>query len=226
MKSIKKLYCLAVLFFTLCIATKAQLLKTAFTEGGSLNYLGLDFSKTKVILEVTNPRTLKEAVYSSMNLLIIQEPKKYELEKAFRKNRMRHEFEAVNKNYEKINPEEILSRDEADFMRLKPADIDSVVSQLDFSGEFGSSSILEGIGVLFVVEAFKKERQDKKATPLAAVWVTFIDIDHKKVLLTERVEAKATGGLSFRNYWASAIKSLIDDIGDKKYAEWKAKYGS
>ena len=48
----------------------------------------------------------------------------------------------------------------------------------------------------------------------------------KKILMTERIESEVAGGIGFRNYWASAIKNLIDDIDKKKYDEWKKKYGS
>ena len=44
--------------------------------------------------------------------------------------------------------------------------------------------------------------------------------------MTERMESEAIGGFGFRNYWASAIKKLIDNIEKKKYKEWKLKYGS
>ena len=60
----------------------------------------------------------------------------------------------------------------------------------------------------------------------AAIWVTFVDLKSKKVLMTERIEVKASAGFGFRNYWASTIKNLIDLIGDKKYKEWKQKYSS
>jgi hypothetical protein len=48
----------------------------------------------------------------------------------------------------------------------------------------------------------------------------------KKILMTERIESKVGGGFGFRNYWASTIKSLIDTIEQRKYNEWKLKYGS
>ena len=47
----------------------------------------------------------------------------------------------------------------------------------------------------------------------------------KKVLMTERIIAKATG-IGFRNYWASTIREVIEEIDKKKYKEWRNKYGS
>ena len=52
-----------------------------------------------------------------------------------------------------------------------------------------------------------------------------VDLQTKKVLLTERFEVKAKG-FGFRNIWASAIKSTLDEIEKRKYEAWKDKYGS
>jgi hypothetical protein len=71
------------------------------------------------------------------------------------------------------------------------------------------------------MEGMKKE--DKKAA--ASVWAVLIDLQTKKVLLSERFENKAAG-FGFRNFWSSTIKATIDDIEKDKYKEWKAKYGS
>ena len=44
------------------------------------------------------------------------------------------------------------------------------------------------------------------------------------MLMTERMVEEAKGGFGFRNYWASTIKELIDDIDKKKFKEWKKRY--
>jgi hypothetical protein len=83
-------------------------------------------------------------------------------------------------------------------------------------------SAKQGAGLLFVMEAMRKEEKNSGA----AIWVTLVDMKTKKILMTERIESKVGGGFGFRNYWASTIKNLIDDIDEKKYKEWKLKYGS
>jgi 3-methyladenine DNA glycosylase AlkC len=147
--------------------------------------------------------------------LIINEPKKYDLKGAFNKSNVDNNLNAVIKNYAKVNLNDILSTNSADFNRLKEADITAVVKELDIEKK-------DGVGVLFVMEAMRKI--EKKGD--AAIWVTFVDLKSKKVLMTERIEVKASAGFGFRNYWASTIKNLIDLIGDKKYKEWKQKYSS
>jgi len=78
----------------------------------------------------------------------------------------------------------------------------------------------DGVGLLFVMETMRKI--DKKGD--AAIWVTLVNMKTKKVLMTERIITKATG-IGFRNYWASTIKEVIEEIDKKKYKEWRTKYG-
>ena len=217
MKLLKKLFGLAaILFFLSSNATiTAQSLKNIFTDSESpLTYLGIDFSKSR-LLDIGNPTDIRDRIYNSINQLIVAEPKKYDLKGAFVKSNINNNLNAVTKNNATANINDILSTNSSDFNRLKEADINAVVKNLDIEKT-------EGVGVLFVMEAMRK--MDKKGD--AAIWVTFVDMKTKKVLMTERIETKAAGGFGFRNYWASTIKNLIDLISDKKYKEWRVKYSS
>ena len=217
MKLVKKLFGVIAIMF--CVlgsnSITAQTLKSVFADSESpLLYLGIDFSRNR-LLDVGNASDIRDRIYTSINQLIINEPKKYDLKGAFNKSNVDNNLNAVIKNYAKVNLNDILSTNSADFNRLKEADITAVVKELDIEKK-------DGVGVLFVMEAMRKI--EKKGD--AAIWVTFVDLKSKKVLMTERIEVKASAGFGFRNYWASTIKNLIDLIGDKKYKEWKQKYSS
>jgi 3-methyladenine DNA glycosylase AlkC len=217
MKLVKKFFGVIAIMF--CVlgsnAITAQTLKNVFADSESpLLYLGIDFSRNR-LLDIGNASDIRDRIYTSINQLIINEPKKYDLKGAFNKSNVDNNLNAVIKNYAKVNLNDILSTNSADFNRLKEADITAVVKELDIEKK-------DGVGVLFVMEAMRKI--EKKGD--AAIWVTFVDLKSKKVLMTERIEVKASAGFGFRNYWASTIKNLIDLIGDKKYKEWKQKYSS
>jgi hypothetical protein len=193
----------------------SQTLKDVFTDSESpIVYLGIDFSKARLLSD-GNPDDIRNRLYTSINELIVDEPKKYDLKGAFRKSNIDHDFNAVFAQNMKANINEIISSRSADFNRFKETDIAAMVNTLDLSGK-------QGIGLLFVMEAMRKV--DKKGD--AATWVTFIDMKTKKVLMTERIETDASAGFGFRNYWASTIKNLIDYIESKKYKQWKEKYGN
>lgn len=215
MKHSQRLSWLFAILMLLGGQSMAQTLKDVFNNSETaLTYLGIDFSKAR-LLDVGNADDIRNRLYGSINDLIVDEPKKFDLKGAFRKSAIDHDFSAVTKNNSKANLNDILSTNSADFNRLKESDIAAMVKALDLPGK-------DGIGLLFVMEAMRKV--DKKGD--AAIWVTLIEMKTKKVLMTERIEVKAAGGFGFRNYWASTIKELIDEIDKKKYKEWRNKYSS
>lgn len=205
----------ALLLCCLSSASFAQTMKDVFLNTETpLTYLGIDFSKARLMTS-GNPDEIRNRLYTSINYLIITEPKKYDVAGAFRKSTVANDISVTNTKNEKAEISEILSSNSSDFNRLKESDIASMVKALDLPGK-------SGVGVLFVMEAMRKI--DKKAD--ASVWVTFIDMKTKKILMTERMESKVSGGIGFRNYWASSIKNLLETIEKTKYKEWKAKFSS
>jgi hypothetical protein len=180
-----------------------------------LTYLGVDFSKARLINDPdANSFDVRNKLYPSINNLVINEPKKFDIATAFHKSHVGSDLSAVREKNEKINAEEIPSFNTSDFYRLNEDDISAAVKSLNLSGK-------TGIGLLFVMEGMKKE--GKKGD--ASMWVTLIDMKTKKVLMAERFENKASG-IGSRNYWASTIKATLEDIEKKKYKEWKSKYNS
>ncbi|HTQ28265.1 MAG TPA: hypothetical protein VMI35_09060 [Puia sp.] len=208
---------LSFLFTSLLLcqtSVNAQSLKDFFSSGtGPSLYLGIDYTKCKVIDDNSATSTdIRDKYYPGINDLILTESKKYDPKAAFHQSNMDHDLGFVMKKNEKINTDDIKSTSSADYHRLKADDINAVVAGYDFGDK-------KGIGVLFVMEAMSKS--DKGA----AMWVTLIDMQGKKVLMTERLEGKTSMGFGFRNYWAIPVHSVLEEIEKKKFKEWKAKYG-
>lgn len=218
MKRSKKLnWLLAVVFsFGTLSSAFSQTLNEFFNNSElHLTYLGIDFTKAKLInAPDANSFDIRNRLYGSINDLIVNEPKKYDIASAFHKSNVGNNLTAVKAANDKINAEEIVSSSSEDFYRLKESDIAAVVKALNIEKK-------PGIGLLFVMEGMKK--MDKKGE--ASVWVVLVDMQSKKALMSERFESKASG-IGFRNYWASTIKETLEDIEKKKYKEWKGKYGS
>jgi hypothetical protein len=55
------------------------------------------------------------------------------------------------------------------------------------------------------------------------MWVTFIDMKTRQILFTERMVAEP-GGFGLRNYWAGAIKGVLEKMRKKEYEMWRKKY--
>lgn len=214
-KSTPKHGFLFVLFLMSILSIHGQTLKDVFTSSESpLFYLGIDFTKAKLIDDATaNVNDIRDRQYDGINDVVVNEPKKYDLKGAFHKSNIDHDLGLASKRNQKANTEEIKSTSTSDFHRFKEDDVKTIVSGWDFGGK-------KGVGLLFVVEAMSKSEK------AAAIWVTLVDMGSKKVLMTERLEGKASMSFGFRNYWATTVKNVIDQIEKKKYDEWKGKYGS
>ncbi|MBC7686873.1 MAG: hypothetical protein H7211_01705 [Aquabacterium sp.] len=191
----------------------AQSLKEVFNSPETpVFYLGVDFTLARLIDAPEVASDIRDRQYPAINDLIVNESKKYDLAAAFHKSNIDHDLGLVAKRNAKINTEEIKSTNSADYNRLKEEDITKLVNGFNFEGK-------KGIGLLFVADGMSKGKKSE------GLWVTLIDMAAKKVLMTERMEGKTGMAFGFRNYWATPIRAVIDDIEKKKYKEWKSKYG-
>ena len=209
-----------ILFLFFCShmqPVSAQTIKDVFTSSEtSILYLGIDYTQARLINDVSQTGIdVRDKYFPGINAVVINEPKKYDLQKAFNKSMINNSLGMVTKRNKAINAENIESTESADYSRLKEEDIHKLVRGMDFEKK-------KGIGLLFIVEGMKKA--DKSGS--SSVWVTFVDMGTNKVLMTERMDGTTGGGFGFRNYWASTIYNVIEAIEKKKYKEWKGKYGN
>jgi hypothetical protein len=207
-----------VLFFCNGIQSlSAQTVKDVFTSSEtSILYLGIDYTQARLINDPSKTGiVVRDEIFPAINALVINEPKKYDLQSALNKSLINNSLGIVAKRNKAINAENIESTESADYNRLKEEDINKLVRGIDFENK-------KGIGLLFIVEGMKKV--DKRG--FSSIWVTFVDMGTKKVLMTERMEGESSGGFTFRNYWASTIYNVIEAIEKRKYKEWKSRYGS
>ena len=203
----------AMLLFIGTQPASAQTLKEFFNSSEvPLTYLGVDFTQAKVFNDIAaNAMDIRDRQFAAINQVIINEPKKYDFQKAFSKSTVTDDISFVNAKNAKIDAEKIIEANSADEMRFKKATIESIVKGYNFKGK-------KGIGLMFIMESMNK------ASAQGAMYVTLIDLASGKVLLTERMTAKAAG-FGFRNYWAKTIAEVLKDIQKSKYKEWKANAG-
>ena len=191
----------------------AQTLKDFFNSSEvPLTYLGVDFTRAKVFNDIAaNAMDIRDRQFAAINQVIVNEPKKYDFQKALSKSNVTNDISFVNAKNAKIDAEKIIESNSADEVRFTKATIESIVKGYKFAGK-------KGIGLMFIMESMNK------ASAQASMYVTFIDLASGKVLLTERMTAKAAG-FGFRNYWAKTVYEVLDDIKKSKYKEWKANAG-
>lgn len=193
----------------LALAGRAQSLKTFFNEETTpLTYLGVDFTNAKVIGESAVPADMRDRLFPGINAVVMNEPKKYDLSGAFHRQ-VTMDITSTDKRNQNVDVAAIKSENAADFNHLEAADVAAAVKKLDLNGK-------KGIGLLFVMEGMSKPQKE------ASMYMVLIDMESEKVLLAERLTAKAQG-FGFRNYWAHTVYKVLEDIRKHQYNAWKAK---
>lgn len=213
MKRIVKAFGSFIFIAMLAQPVFSQTLKDFFSsDATSALYLGIDFTKAKLIDDLTTSETdIRDRQFAGINEVIITDSKHIDLAGSFHKKTIDHDLAEVNKRNLAIDPAQIKSSNTSDFHRLKEDDISTLVKGFNFGDK-------KGLGILFVMEAMSKSGK------AAAIWVTFVDMKAKKVLLTERFEEKTGMSFGFRNFWATPVKKMLDEIEGDKYKQWKNKY--
>ncbi len=216
------------------IAANTQLFAQAskadiFDEKTPITWLGLDFSLTKFIGtanqggmaegvkslfkkkeagedENISNTTFRETYTTAWNQLFIDELKKYDVAKAVHRESVKYAIDVAIKTNKGLTGKDFFSNNPSDFKRLTEDSIAAAVKKYDFQNN-------DGIGLLFFVEGMSKGLSS------AGIWVTFINMKTKTVLLTKYQTAKP-GGFGFRNYWAKTFYTVIKDT-EYDFKKWK-----
>lgn len=195
----------------------AQSSKDVFDPEVKLTWIGLDWTKTRIVGDAAaKADQIVEKNFVEVNQKVVNEYKKFDVAKAFRRSEVSTDIGPVNKRTTKIDADNLLSDNSDDYQHLKPEDIATLVKGFDFNGK-------TGIGIVWFVEGINKTKKELSA------YVTLVDMKAKKVLFTERMTGKMGGkfGVAFgyANMYLSGVKSILDDIEKDKYKEWKSSYG-
>jgi len=190
----KKILLLVGFYLALSFQINAQRNTSEIFEVNEITWYGLDFSNVRLIgtIGFKNPEKIKSYYFEVWNSLILDESKKYKLDKFFKKESVKHYLDIVTDRNNLPNVDELVTETEYSFSDKK---VEQIISDYD-SGD------KEGIGLVFIIESLNKYSEK------AFIWVTFFDIHSKRVLLTERLDGKA-GGYGFRNYWAGAFYKVM-----------------
>ncbi|MBC7902169.1 MAG: hypothetical protein H7Y27_02040 [Gemmatimonadaceae bacterium] len=212
MKRRSPLFAMFALFLSclMTISTYAQTAKDIFNSSETaITYLGIDFTQARLIGDAgADAIDIKNRIYSNINQVVVNEwEKKYNFSKALQKSNIPNDLSIVEARNAKIDADKIKSTNSADESRLKATDIEKLVKEYNFNGK-------KGVGLVLFMEGMNKTAEH------ATFYVTFVDMDTKKVLFQERMVEKA-GGFGFRNYWCKPVAEAIKHIEKSKYKEWK-----
>lgn len=190
--------------FALCAQTKADI----FRKETPITWLGIDFTEARYLGDpgTVSPSEMKNYFYR-INQLILAEPDKYNLRKAFNKSYVTPNLSIIDDLNNRIDENQIMSSNYNDYVRLNENKIREMVKLYKFNN-------INGIAVVIIMEAMNKTSSQ------AAMWVAFINTADNSLLHTSRVTGKS-GGFGFRNHWAGSIYNVLELVRGRKMKEWQ-----
>lgn len=208
MKKIALIVVLSITFGGLFAQSKADILK----KDVSITWLGIDYSHVKFLGDALqfggngeiSEQDMVNKYFPGWNNLVINESDKFDVAKATKREKVSNSIASIMAINKKTNISKIFLSDPDKFKGLKDSDIQGIVKKYQVNGK-------GGIGLAFIMESMSKTKES------ASLWVVFLRMSDKEVLLAKQLDEKA-GGFGFRNYWASPIyktlKSMKSDLDD------------
>lgn len=175
-------------------------------------WLGIDYSQMVFVgegfenineNEGGDKSLLKDRFFDSWNDIVVNEEKRYDWEKAFKKNKVENAIASTKKRNKNANLNAIFV---SDLQKLGKAKVENYIKNLNFDKN-------TGYGILIVMESMDKSKE------LGTYYLAIINLSNKKILHTEYFEEKA-GGFGFRNYWIKPVHFGITKIQKKLYKQW------
>ncbi|HTM65349.1 MAG TPA: hypothetical protein VL093_03455 [Flavipsychrobacter sp.] len=198
---------LLLVLFALVFGTQGQAqtdVSKIINSDKEITWLGVDFTQLKFIGSATQWKDageitssqLRDKYFPAWNNLFINEQKKYNVADAVNRAEVGYATEVTEKANNTIKGN-LFTDDPDEYSHLTEQKVAQLVSKYDFKGK-------KGIGMMFFAESFSKGREE------GAIWVTFVDMNAKKLLMTKRLTERA-GGFGFKNYWAKTLFNALKD---------------
>ena len=182
-----------------------------FDRNEKMVWLGLDFTAAKFVGDRRGwgspDRT--QHIIADMNKLMIRESEKFNIAYALNRRWVDMQIDVTLKHNKLLDMGNAVE-DRLNGHFLDRTDIEQIVSLYDFGG-------LSGTGILFIVEAFNKPAME------SVVWVTFVNLETKEVLLSKKMMDEPAG-FGVRNFWAGSIYKMLKQIKRRDYGQWRREY--
>jgi hypothetical protein len=202
--------CWLTFSFFLTVTLSAQ---DIFSSKTKITWLGCDFTGMKYFGDAGTVSE-REIVLNTekINNVIVAEGKKYNFAEAFKRMTVETDLTMVNDLNSNMAPDDLITMKSSELQRWKKEDIEKAVAGYPLKGAAGE------VGLVFIVEGLDKSNEK------GYMWVTFVNMDSKKVLFTERLAGKAQG-FGFRNHWAYCVYDILKQIKSTKYKAWSGAKG-
>lgn len=201
----KLIYSTILLFILLSLNSRAQqaTIENIFMRG-SITWLGIDFTKAKIIDNKLEPSKIKNEYIPAWNNMIFNKNDKLwmNVHRAVHKSDMYFYTKAVK---EKNNA---IKTDFTTPQSLDREEIQKAILAYDMGNQYG-------LGVVLFIDSFHKQRKSVNGK------VAFIDIKSKKILMLKKVKGE-TGGWGIKAYYGNGINEMFLYM-EKKWEDWNKR---
>lgn len=171
-----------------------------------ITWFGLDYSNAFFIdsRAFPDPYKLQNKLFSEWNELVFREEKKFDIAKTFNKKEVNFMIEYINTRNKEADILKLIKDDRYYQRRFNSDSVQMIIDS------YLINENISGVGLVFIVESLDKLDLE------AIYWITFFDIESKKVLLTEQITGRPSGA-GLHNYWANsyykALRKAERDMG-------------
>jgi len=165
-------------------------------------WLGIDYTHCYFITSIDFVDA--DGVFSltkKWNSLIYSEREKY-IDKTLKDKNVTFSADMIKDRNMEINMDKMITDDLSLYKHLDREQIEEIV------GNYNIPNDLSGIGLVLIADSYSKPEE------AGVYFVTFIDLDTKEVLSTERKSGKAKG-FGLRNYWANSFYRVLKEVGEE-----------
>jgi hypothetical protein len=175
---------------------------SAVSNAKDWTWLGIDYTHCYFItsIDFIDPDDLLSKT-KAWNNLVYAEREKY-IEKTIENKNVTFSTDLIKARNIKIDMKAKITDDVSLYKHLDQAQIDDIIKSYKIPDD------LSGVGLVLIAESYSKPEE------AGAYFVTFLDLDTKKVLSTERMSGKAKG-FGLRNYWANSFYRVLKEIGEE-----------
>lgn len=185
-----------------------------FNPSTKVTWLGIDFSHVKLIGDFSefaefgnkDQSQLRDKYFYGWNTLVVNEPEKYDIRKAIRKNDVEKDIAMIMDINSKAKLEGMKTYKQPNYTYI---DILTFIKDYTFIDK-------QGIGILFIAEYLNKDAKQ------ACFHFVVLDMATKDVYIDETL-IEEPKGFGIKNYWAGAINEAIKDIYYHRWKKWEKK---
>jgi len=168
-----------------------------------ITWFGIDYTHCYFLNPIDFPsRVDLKNKLKSWNDLVVYEQEKF-IEKTLQGKHVEYETDVVEERNNAVEIKSKITEDGFKSSHLQSDQIQAIINSYNIKGG------LSGTGLVLIAESYSKPNEQ------GAYYVTFFDIETKKVFVTERMLGKAKG-FGLRNYWANSFYKVLLEVG-KKY---------